>query len=331
MSSEDFDAGDAVILHSLRQATHLNGCRAVVHEYQGANSGRFKVKLDDRDMSPAQQLMGPMPAVLPRNMTLDYAAGTKAVLRNLVRAAHLNGKVVTVAQFCQRRGRFIVELPAEAEEEGGGNNSNDDEGGGVRVNALDASVNKDVNLGVGGDETASSPSLKKARPNTPKPPTLQVVKPANLTHLPGCRPAPTPVCEQRLIFTGSMASITKVLDHSPHRPNNGPFATNGGSSNRYGLLSDASMNGMDSMNTAHAAMEQINEFMSALRLWAKIKARSYVASKAPNGQSSGGIPPFYQKLVRVADEHIHKICFNPKCRRHILPCTQTKMKRCINW
>ena len=349
MSAEhDFDAGDAVILHGLRQATHLNGCRAVVHEYQGAASGRFAVRLrlDDRDssqMHQMQQMMTPMPAVLSRNMTLDYAVGTKAMLRDLVRAAHLNGRAVTVAGFCRRRCRFIVEMPAdqdqEEEEELEETKKNDqnDEGDHSQRDAPHASAN--------GDDSTLSPDHKKARPNTPKPPKQQVVKPANLTHLPGCRPPRVPVCEQRLIFTGSMASITKVLDHSPHRPNHGPFANIGGASNRYGLLSE-SMSGLDTMQ-GNASIEEVSDLMTALDLWHKIKARSYASSKA-GGQSAGGdddgndgddsidsngatIPPFYQKLVKVSDEHTHKICFNPKCRRHILPCTQTKMKRCTNW
>ena len=116
-ASHDFDAGDAVILHGLRQATHLNGCRAVVHEYQGADSGRFAVRLDDRDAPRMQRIVAPMPAVLPRNMARDYAVGTRAILRDLVRTAHLNGWVVTVMGFCRRRCRFIVEMPADDQEE----------------------------------------------------------------------------------------------------------------------------------------------------------------------------------------------------------------------
>ena len=370
MSSEhDFDAGDAVILHGLRQATHLNGCRAVVHEYQGAPSarfGRFAVRLDDRDASRMRQMMAPMPAVLPRNLALDYAVGTRAMLQDLVRTAHLNGRVVTVTGFCRRQCRFIVEMPADDQEEEkkeekkkDETKTNDKNEGGDQPQveedtAPNASASQEGNHDANSssrDETLS-PDHKKARPNTPKPPRQQVVKPANLTHLPGCRPPRVPVCEQRLIFTGSMASITKVLDHSPHRPNHGPFANvGGGASNRYGLLSE-SMSGLDTMQ-GNASIEEVSELMTALDLWHKIKARSYASSKS-NGESAGGdgndtdgndgddntgnsngtddaLPQFYQKLVKVSDEHTNKICFNPKCRRHILPCTQKKMKRCTNW
>ena len=373
-ASHDFDAGDAVILHGLRQATHLNGCRAVVHEYQGADSGRFAVRLDDRDAPRMQRIVAPMPAVLPGNMALDYAVGTKAMLRDLVRTAHLNGRVVTVMGFCRRRCRFIVEMPADDDQEeeeeteekvetktNDKNNEVGDQrlvsGGDAAPNAsADQEGNQDANTS-SRDETLS-PDHKKARPNTPKPPRQQVVKPANLTHLPGRRPPRVPVCEQRLVFTGSMASITKVLDHSPHRPNQGPFANiGGGASNRYGLLSE-SMSGLDTMQ-GNASIEEVGELMTALDLWHKIKARSYASSRSNGLQSAaaggGGndnddgndgdgntgcngtassddiLPPFYQKLVKVSDEHTHKICFNPKCRRHILPCTQKKMKRCTNW
>ena len=325
--SADFDAGDAVILHGLRHATHLNGCRAVVHEYQGSDSGRFAVRLDEDDAPPMHQLVAPMPAVLPKNMTLDYAVGTRAMLQDLVRAAHLNGRVVTVTGFCRRRCRFIVEMPADDAE------GEDRSKGDAAPNASAGQEgNQDGNAASSREETLS-PDHKKARPNTPKPPRQQVVKPANLTHLPGCRPARVPVCEQRLIFTGSMTSITKVLDHSPHRPNPGPLLLNmgGASNNRYGLLSE-SMSGLDAMQ-GNAGIEQASQLMTALDLWHKIKARSYASSKS-NGDSADGddaLPPFYQKLVKVTDEHTHKICFNPKCRRHILPCTQKKMKRCTNW
>ena len=358
-ASHDFDAGDAVILHGIRQATHLNGCRAVVHEYQGAPSGRFAVRLDDRDASRMQQMMAPMPAVLPRNLALDYAVGTRAMLRDLVRTAHLNGRVVTVMGFCRRRCRFIVEMLADDQEEEKKEEKKDEtktndknEGGDQPQVEEDTAPNASASQEGNQDANASSrdetlsPDHKKARPNTRKPPRQQVVKPANLTHLSGCRPPRVPVCEQRLVFTGSMASITKVLDHSPHRPNHGPFANvGGGASNRYGLLSE-SMSGLDTMQ-GNASIEEVSELMTALDLWHKIKARSYASSKS-NGESAGGggndgddntgcsgtddtLPPFYQKLVKVSDEHTHKICFNPKCRRHIPPCTQKKMKRCTNW
>ena len=369
-TAAEFAVGDAVVLHGLRQAVHLNGRRAVVHE--GLDGGRQKVRiLDDptNASTPAVQLListMPMSAILPKNMALDYAVGTRVVLRDLVRTANLNGTVVTVTGFCRRRCRFIVEMPAEEEEDEDTNNGKQEDANGTRddVNEnanqsmdvisapTDAEKEKekedgdeDTNNGEhenadqstdGSSGDSSSPTVKKARPNTPnaKAPKQQVVKPANVTHLPGCRPGPVPVCEQRLIFTGSMASITRVLDHSPHRPNPGTagsFAHLLGTgaptvSNRYWLLSD-------SMDNEAATM------MAALDLWAKIMARSYASTKASDqsaeaegeGDDGDTLPPFYQKLVQVSDEHTHKICFNPSCRRHFLPCTQQKMKRCTNW
>ena len=349
-TTAEFAVGDAVVLHGLRLATYLNGCRAVVHE--GLDGGRHKVRiLDDPNASASnsvQRLIAThnagMSAILPQNMALNYAVGTRVVLRDLVRTAHLNGTVVTVTGFCRRRCRFIVEMPAEEGEEEDTHGEQDD----ARITPNDVNENadqsmdaEDTNNGEQEDATStrndanenenqdmdassgdsSSPTVKKARPNTPnaKAPKQQVVKPANVTHFPGCRPAPVPVCEQQLIFTGSMASITRVLDHSPHRPNPGTagaFAHLLGTgapavSNRYWLLSD-------SMDNQAATM------MAALDLWAKIMARSY----ASEGDS---LPPFYQKLVQISNEHTHKICFNPSCRRHFLPCTQKKMKRCTNW
>ena len=335
-TAAEFAVGDAVVLHGLRQAVHLNGRRAVVHE--GLDGGRQKVRIldDPNASSPAvQHLISTMPmsAILPKNMALDYAVGTRVVLRDLVRTAHLNGTVVTVAGFCRRRCRFIVDMPTDAEEE---EEEDEDTNNGEQEDATSTpnDVKGDADQSTDGSSgDSSSPTVKKARPNTPnaKAPKQQVVKPANVTHLPGCRPGPVPVCEQRLIFTGSMASITRVLDHSPHRPNPGTagaFAHLLGTgaptvSNRYWLLSD-------SMDNEAATM------MAALDLWAKIMARSYASTKASDQSAEtegegNTLPPFYQKLVQVSDEHTHKICFNPSCRRHFLPCTQQKMKRCTNW
>lgn len=93
-----FDARDKVILHSLIEAAHLNGRRAIVHEYakvDDSSDGELccKVRILPEENDKREYYM------LTKNMALDYPSGQKVKLYGLVGAKHLNGSVATIDSY----------------------------------------------------------------------------------------------------------------------------------------------------------------------------------------------------------------------------------------
>ena len=172
-----------------------------------------------------------------------------------------------------------------------------------------------------------------------------LVSPKNLIHLPGHKPPPVPVLDQRLVFTGSMKSIVKVLNQSVHKiPTQNDLVAMRG----FHLLSDEDLiTHPDAMplddNGApdQAALQRrMTEDAIMAKLWGKIPIRTYkskdVNADEEDDETEGNnhLPPSYQRLQSICPTmgRIHKICFNPKCYRIIPNPTskQSKMKRCTN-
>jgi len=179
-----------------------------------------------------------------------------------------------------------------------------------------------------------------------------LVSPKNIIHLPGEKPSVSvPVLNQRLIFTGSMKSIIKVLNQDvPLRKPNvwlGAFMKS-----EYNLLTaeDKLTSEASAMVSMAAVGRNIRgippeieqrgcEILNMGKLWKKIKLRSY-KSRAEDTTAKGDdteegdnhLPPSYQSLQSTCPSmgRIHKICFNPKCYKIVQNPTskQSKMKRC---
>ena len=166
-----------------------------------------------------------------------------------------------------------------------------------------------------------------------------LVSPKNLIHLPEHKPPPVPVLDQRLIFTGSMKSIVKVLNQPVHK-----LPTQNAEMRGFYLLSDEdsppdAMPLDDNGAPDQAALERrMTEDAVHAKLWGKIIIHSY-KSKDDNddeeddeADGNNHLPPSYQQLQSICPTmgRIHKICFNPKCYK-IIPnpiSKQSKMKRC---
>ena len=100
-----FDAGDKVILHSLIEATHLNGRRAIVHEYpkvDDSSDGELCCKvhiLPEETTAPTATSSLDKREMETKNMALDYPSGQEVKLHGLVGAKHLNGSVATIISY----------------------------------------------------------------------------------------------------------------------------------------------------------------------------------------------------------------------------------------
>jgi len=192
-----------------------------------------------------------------------------------------------------------------------------------------------------------------------------LVSPKNVIHLTGQKPSPVPVLDQRLIFTGSMKSIIKVLNQSVHKI---PTPSDIFEMRGFNLLSDEGISDPQmvfNMPAEQAAeLEHRNIEMALMaKQWGKIQMRSYKcraedddgdmppledvpntngdATPAEEGEEDeddteeegyNHLPPSYQSLQSLCPSmgRIHKICFNPKCYKVIQNPTskQSKMKRC---
>ena len=117
-----FDTRDKVILHSLIEATHFNGRRAIVHEYpkvDGSSDGELycKVRLlpDEETTATVTSSFDKREHYMKtKNMALDYPSGQKVKLYGLVGAKHLNGSGATIIsyryvfQFCAHDMCFFL-------------------------------------------------------------------------------------------------------------------------------------------------------------------------------------------------------------------------------
>ena len=156
------------------------------------------------------------------------------------------------------------------------------------------------------------------------------MSPKNLIHLPGHKPPPVPVLDQRLVFTGSMKSIVKVLNQSVHKiPTQSDLVAMRG----FHLLSDEDLiTHPDAMplddNGApdQAALQRrMTEDAIMAKLWGKIPIRTYKSKDAnadeedDETEGNNHLPPSYQRLQSICPTmgRIHKICFNPKCYKII--------------
>lgn len=101
-----FDAGDKVILHSLIEATHLNGRRAIVHEYPKVDDSSDGELCCNVLILPEETATAATSShdkrgqyIKTKNMALDYPSDQKVKLYGLVGAKHLNGSVVTIVSY----------------------------------------------------------------------------------------------------------------------------------------------------------------------------------------------------------------------------------------
>jgi hypothetical protein len=183
-----------------------------------------------------------------------------------------------------------------------------------------------------------------------------LVSPKNLIHLPNEKPPPVPVLDQRLIFTGSMKNIVKVLNQSVHKlpvpPPGTTTATDMNNSMRgFHLLSNEHLvssppvdllNGVvnnDGMLDQEELQRRMAEDVAIVKLWGKISVCSYRSKGTDNGDDNDGnddddgnnnddddteegnnnLPKCYQQLQSICPTmgRIHKVCFNPKCYKTI--------------
>lgn len=149
-----------------------------------------------------------------------------------------------------------------------------------------------------------------------------LVSPKNIIHLPGTMPPPISPLDQRLVFSGSMTAIVKLLNQSVHKSMTPRDVLEG--------------NGLDLLSNDRP--EDMAEISTSARLWGKIQQRSYKCRSSavadddngPIHEDGNDLPPFYQRVVPTYPSHgrTHKVCFNPKCHAIILPGTHRNMKRC---
>ena len=297
-SSVRFSGGDAVILHGLQESTNLNGARGIVHGFRSNPELMCLVALDADDIT---KLRGPpIPydgvSVSPANLSLDYPIGSEVVVRDLVTVSHLNGAVCRVVGFQRSRCRFVVEVAPS------GNSANND--GDDAHAGNDGADTTNIGDGEHGDGITVRRSVNGSKKK-------MSIKPTNLTWPPGRRPKPVPVLDQRLIFTGPMRGVTRVLNHSAYT-HAASFA-----------------------NAARLRQEEeMHLGMLAGKVWSKIRSFDGRSGNAGNdddssSQSSHSLPPFRRGLVRMPKSGLtRRICFNPKCRRVIQSGTGETMKRC---
>ena len=115
-----FDAGDAVILHSLVQSTHMNGRRGIIHHYPIVSTADIPMDLDPNPSEPrcmvrlfpettnsssnnsnsiTSSIIQQCISIKTKNMTLDYPPGQEVKLYGLVGAKHFNGRIATIVSF----------------------------------------------------------------------------------------------------------------------------------------------------------------------------------------------------------------------------------------
>ena len=119
-----FDAGDAVILHSLVQSTHMNGRRGIIHHYPIVSTADIPMDMDPNPSEPrcmvrlfpettttnssssnssnsitSTSIIQQCISIKTKNMTLDYPPGQEVKLYGLVGAKHFNGRIATIVSF----------------------------------------------------------------------------------------------------------------------------------------------------------------------------------------------------------------------------------------
>jgi len=101
-----FDTRDKVILHSLIEATHFNGRRAIVHEYPKVDDSsdgelccKVRILPEETTATATSSFDKREHYMKTKNMALDYPSGQKVKLYGLVGAKHLNGSVATIISY----------------------------------------------------------------------------------------------------------------------------------------------------------------------------------------------------------------------------------------
>ena len=101
-----FDTRDKVILHGLIEATHLNGRRAIVHEYPKVDDSsdgelccKVRILPEETTATATSSYDKREHYMKTKNMALDYPSGQKVKLYGLVGAKHLNGTVATIISY----------------------------------------------------------------------------------------------------------------------------------------------------------------------------------------------------------------------------------------